>query len=52
MESLTDLIQEAQQMYLDRSRAESDLIRFVASLDPEARAALILAYDILYKEDE
>jgi len=52
METLTDLIEQAQEMYLDRPRDQADLIRFVASLDCEARAALVLAYDILYREDK
>ncbi len=47
-----DLISQAQEMYLDRSPAERDLIYFVAKLDSEARASLILAYDFLPKKSE
>jgi len=46
-DSLFDLIRQAQEMYLERSQAERDLIYHVAKLDNESRSALILAYDFL-----
>ncbi len=50
--SLTELIQEAVQMYRDRSKKEADLIYYVAKMHDEDRIALILAYDLLYKSEE
>ena len=47
-ETLFDLIDQAMQMYLDRSKQERDLIYAIAKLDDDARSALILAYQALY----
>jgi len=47
-ESLFDLIQQAQQMLLDRSKAEQDLIYYVAKLPDDLRSGIILAYEILH----
>lgn len=43
-ESLFDLIDQARQMLLDRPEIEQDLIYYVAKLNDEERAAIILAY--------
>lgn len=49
---LSELIQEAVQMYQDRSKQEADLIYYVAKMHDEDRIALILAYELIYKTDE
>ena len=52
MESFTQLLDEAREMLLDRSKEEADLIYAIAILDDEARAAIILSYrNIYHKED-
>ena len=51
-QSLFELIQDATQMLLDRSKEERDLIYAVAILDDEARAALILAYGNITRKDD
>jgi len=50
MQPFTELIDEAQEMLLDQSRPVQDLIYFIAKLDNEERAAICLAYRILYEE--
>lgn len=42
-----ELIEEARQMLMDRSKEEADLIYYIAKLDNEERAAIILAYQML-----
>lgn len=49
-ESLFDLVVQATQMLNDRSKPEQDLIYFVAKLDSDLRAAIILAYQGMYDE--
>ena len=49
---ITQLIQEAMQMYQDRPKIEADLIYYIATMHDEERTALILAYDLLYKTEE
>ena len=51
-ETLFDLVQQAKAMLADRPRIEADLIYYVAKFDSEERAAIILAYDLLYKNPE
>lgn len=51
-EGLFDLIQQAKQMLQDRTREEADLIYYLVKMDPEERAAIILAYQNLYIGDE
>lgn len=51
MQSFTDLLKEARQMLLDRSKPEADLIYAIAALDDEARSAIILAYRNLFDKD-
>lgn len=50
-ETLLDLILQGEQMLLDRSKPEQDLIYFVAKLDCEERAAIVLAYQNLYNNE-
>lgn len=50
-ESLFDLMQQAKAMLLDRSKEEQDLIYHCAKFDHESRAAIILAYQSLYKKE-
>jgi len=49
---LSELIQEAMQLYQDRSKQEADLIYYVAKMHDEDRTALIFAYDLLFKEED
>lgn len=51
-ETLFELIGQAREMLLDRSREEADLIYAVSKMDSEERGAIILAYDLLYKGDD
>ena len=52
-ESITDLIQQASEMLLDRSEDERALIYHIAKLDNEERGAIVLAYGLLrYDEIE
>lgn len=48
-ESLFDLIVQAQALLLDRSREEAELIYYIAKMEPDLRAAIIIAYDELFK---
>ena len=47
MPPMTQLIDEATQMLLDRSEQERELIYFVSSLEDEYRAAIMFAYQLL-----
>lgn len=49
-EGLFTLISEAREMLLDRSKEERDLIYYIAKMDSEERAAIIMAYQTL-KDD-
>lgn len=49
-ESLFELIQQAHDMLQDRSKLEQDLIYHIAKIDPDLRAAIILAYQGLYPD--
>ncbi len=49
-ESFVQLLREANEMLRDRPKPEADLIYHVAKLDSEARAAIIMGYDMIYKE--
>ena len=51
-DTLFDLIQQATEMLLDRSRAEQELIYYIAKLEPDLRTAIILAYQNLHKETD
>ncbi len=51
-QSLPELIQDALSLFRDHPRQVGELIHWVATLDDEARTALILAYQWLYKKDE
>lgn len=50
--SFISLLKEAEEMLLDRSREEADLIYYVCMLDDECRAAIIFAYKNLFLEDK
>ena len=50
--SFMDLIREAQQMLLDRSKQEADLIYSVACLNDEERAAISMAYRISFQDEK
>ncbi len=50
-ESFFDLIQQAHAMLEDRPKPERDLIYIMAKLDPDLRAAIILAYQGMYPND-
>lgn len=52
MQPFSELIQEAVQMYQDRSKQEADLIYYVAKMHDEDRTALMLAYDLIYKTED
>lgn len=49
-ESLFDLIDQARYMLMDRSKPEQELIYYIAKLDLEERAAIILAYQGLHEQ--
>lgn len=49
-ESLFDLIQQAHQMLLDRSKQEQELIYHIAKLEPDLRGAIILAYQGMHND--
>lgn len=49
-ESLFDLIQQAEQMLLDRSKPEQDLIYHICKMEQELRAAIILAYQGIHND--
>ena len=51
MESFAELIQQAGNMLMDRSRAEADLIYSISKLEDDARAAIILAYQNIFQEN-
>lgn len=51
-ESMSELIQQAQAMLLDRSPEEAELIYYIAKLEPDLRAAIIIAYEFLYKNKD
>lgn len=51
-ESLKDLIEQATYMLLDRSKEEAELIYCIAKMDPEARGAIIIAYERFVKNHE
>ena len=44
------LIHEATEMLLDRSEPERELIYYIAKMEPDLRAAIILAYQNLKDE--
>ncbi len=44
-ESFTDLISQAAHMLADRTKAERDLIYYIAKMDDEEKAAIIIAYE-------
>lgn len=50
METFTELLRDAQQMLLDRSRPEADLIYYIAKLDDEARSAIVVGYRLLFEK--
>ncbi len=50
-ETFFDLITQAAEMLMDRSKAEQDLIYHIAMMEGETRAAIILAYQNLYRKD-
>ena len=50
-ESVSQLIAEAIQMYRDRPRQESDLIYYIAKMEEKERIALILGYELVYKDE-
>lgn len=52
MESFTQLLDEAREMLLDRSKEEADLIYAIAILDDEARVAITLAYRMIYHKED
>lgn len=49
-DNFIDLLREAAEMYMGRPKIEADIIYHVAQLGSEERAAVILAYDMIYKE--
>ena len=49
---ITQCIEEAVQMLLDRSQFERDLIYSIATLEEEYRSAIILAYRLMRDENE
>ncbi len=51
-ESFFDLIDQATEMLLDRSKPEQDLIYYISKMEPDLRSAIILAYENLYKDKE
>lgn len=52
MESFTELLDQAHEILLDRSKEEADLIYAISILDDGARSSTILAYgNIYHKED-
>lgn len=50
-ENLFDLIKQATAMLMDRPKPEQDLIYYICKLEPDLRAAIILAYRGLYDEN-
>ncbi len=50
-QSFTSLIQDALALYQDHPKEINDLIYWCATLDDEARSALVFAYGILFKEE-
>lgn len=51
-DSFLSLIEEAKQMLLNRIPEEAELIYCIAKLEPDLRAAIIIAYEFLYKDVE
>lgn len=49
-ESLLDLIQQAKEMLLDRSKEEQDLIYHIAKFPDDLRTAIVIAYRGIYDE--
>lgn len=47
---MLELIREAEAMLLDRIPQERDLIYAIAKLDPEARSAIVVAYEFILQE--
>lgn len=52
MEEMRELINQAYQMLVDRNKEEARLIYVIAKLPEDLRAAIILAYALLEKENE
>lgn len=52
MENMKNLIAQAQEILLERSKEEQELIYYVASLDEESRTAVILAYELSQGDNE
>ena len=51
-QSFADLIRSAIDMLTDRSKLEQDLIYHISKLGDEERAAVIIAYRLLYEWDD
>mgnify|MGYP003390326874 FL=1 len=51
-ESFGDLLKSAQAMLWDRHPQERALIYAIAKLDPEERAAIIIAYERFIKNED
>lgn len=52
MESFSDLLDQAIQMLMDRSKQEQDLIYSIAKLDVDLRSAIVMGYRILHENKE
>lgn len=51
-ESMFDLINQAQEMLMDRPIKERELIYHVAKLENDLRGAIIIAYELIMKDNE
>lgn len=49
--SFTELLDSAIQLFQDRSRKEADFIYYICKLDQDEQGALILAYNLLFKDE-
>ena len=51
-DSFIELLKEATAMLLDRPKPEQDLIYYIARMESDLRAAIILAYQNLYRDED